>query len=162
MSPFNSFRSGLTAITSLVGLALVPSVARGHAISTDYRLLLNQPDQLEIQATFSETESFPGAPVVVYSPDNPDTPWMIGTTDENGKFSFQPEPGITGVWSVEVGEDSHWDQLNVPVGDRGIEIEEISQGDRTPYVANHSHSPIPLATAGLILGGIATRRFWSH
>ena len=163
MSLSSSLRSGLTAIAPLVALAMAPSVAHAHAISTDYRLLLEQPNQpLEIQSSFSEIEAFPNAPVVVYSPENPDEPWMTGTTDENGRFTFQPEPGVTGVWSVEIGEDSHWDQLYIPVGDRGIELDQISQGDRPPYVANHSHSPIPLAAAGLILGGIATRRWWTR
>ncbi|MGD1852234.1 MAG: hypothetical protein ACFCBU_17150 [Cyanophyceae cyanobacterium] len=143
-------------------LAVLPSVAHAHAITTDYRLLPERVNTLEIQSTFSEIESFPNAPVVVYSPNNPDQPWMTGTTDENGKFNFQPEPGVTGVWSVEIGEDSHWDQLDIPVGNRGIELDQISQGDRSPqladHLANHSHAPITVAVASLILGSIATRR----
>ena len=157
----NSLRPGLAAIASLVGLAMIPSVAHAHAITTDYRLLFEQPDQpsqLEIQSSFSEIEAFPNAPVLVYSPENPDEPWMIGRTDENGKFTFEPEPGVTGIWSVEIGEDSHWDQLYIPVGDRGIEIDQISHSDRAVEVANHSHAPIPFAAAGLILSGLAIHR----
>ncbi|MEM9771968.1 MAG: hypothetical protein AAF889_10320, partial [Cyanobacteria bacterium P01_D01_bin.73] len=120
--------------------------------------LPERTNTLEIQSTFSEIESFPNAPVVVYSPENPDQPWMTGTTDEDGRFAFQPEPGVTGIWSVEIGEDSHWDQLDIPVGDRGIELDQISQGDRAIQVATHSHSPISVAIAGLALGSIATRR----
>ena len=157
-----SLKFNTVAIASLLGIGLFPSVAHAHAITTDYRLLPERSNTLEIQSTFSEVESFPGAPVVVYSPENPDQPWILGTTDEEGKFSFQPEPGVTGIWSVEIGEDSHWDQLNVPVGDRGIELDQISRGDRAIQVANHSHSPIPIAAAGLILGSIATRRLWKQ
>ena len=169
-----SLRPGLAAIAALAGLAMIPSVAHGHAITTDYRLLFDQPteqnqqnqpgqsSQLEIQSSFSEIEAFPNAPVLVYSPENPDEPWLIGRTDENGKFTFEPEPGVTGIWSVEIGEDSHWDQLYIPVGDRGIELDQISQSDRAIEVPNHTHSPIPFAAAGLILGGIATRRLWQR
>lgn len=167
--PMKTLLAASMAIAPLLSLGLLPSIARAHAITTDYRLLTGtgtggaeQSTQLEIQSTFSETESFPNAPVVVYSPENPDQPWMTGTTDENGKFAFEPEPGVTGTWSVEIGEDSHWDQLNVPVGDRGIEFEQISRGERSHWVANHTHSPIPFAAAGLILGGIATRRLWTQ
>ncbi|MEM6501799.1 MAG: hypothetical protein AAF685_08170 [Cyanobacteria bacterium P01_C01_bin.89] len=149
---------GLAATVSLLSLGVAQNAAHAHAITTDYRLLPERINTLEIQSTFSEVESFPNAPVVVYSPENPDQPWMTGTTDENGKFAFQPEPGVTGIWSIEIGEDSHWDQLYIPVGGDGIQLNLISQSDRAAQVAKHSHAPFTITLAGLILGSVATRR----
>jgi len=136
----------------LLGLVAYPGATLAHLIETNYQLVA---DSLEIQPTFSTGEVFPNAPVVVYSPNDPTTPWLEGRTDEEGKFVFNPDPAISGEWAVEIGEESnsHWDRIEVPVSDRGIEFESISQADeQTPH--SHRQFANQLIVAAIALGSI--------
>lgn len=115
----------MTALLPL-GMAIAPEVASAHAIQTNYQLRL---DNFEIQATFGDGEAFPDAPVMVYSPENPDEPILVGRTDAEGKFSFRPDQTRQGDWAIEVGDanDNHWDYLVVPVTESGVDLNAISE-----------------------------------
>lgn len=130
------FTQYFTIIASLCSLSLLtPKAALAHLIETDFQARFNQ---FELKATFSTGEAFPDAPVTVYSPDNPDEPLLVGRTDANGEFSFQPDTTKTGNWKVEIGnaDDAHWDRLIVPVTKQGIDVEEISA---LPPQPEHQH-----------------------
>ncbi|MGB2925726.1 MAG: hypothetical protein WBB82_10525 [Limnothrix sp.] len=124
----------LTALLPL-GLLFSAKAAIAHSIETNYEVNF---DHLEIQATFGQGEAFPDAPVTVYSPENPNEPILIGRTDKDGKFSFQPDTSLQGEWEVEIGdaETSHWDAIVVPVNEMGIEQDAISQYESAP---DHRH-----------------------
>ena len=122
-------------------LAVMADQAMGHSVETDY--LLSPDNGLALDVNFSTGEPLAEAPVKIYSPDNPEEPWMEGETDENGQFSFLPEDGIEGEWTVEIGEKSHADFLSVPVKDDGIQLEQISQGHADAMVAQ---SPLTFKT----------------
>ncbi|MEM1366831.1 MAG: hypothetical protein AAGG02_02215 [Cyanobacteria bacterium P01_H01_bin.15] len=117
----------------LSGFAVFPQLVSAHSLETNFRRL---EGTLETESVFSNGEVFPNAPVTVYSPEDPNTPFLEGRTDENGKFVFEPDPAIEGEWSVEIGEDSHWDALSVPVRDRNIDFEQIS---KVPTDTSHQH-----------------------
>ncbi|MGF1493565.1 MAG: hypothetical protein ACFBSC_14145 [Microcoleaceae cyanobacterium] len=143
------------SLALLLGLVIFPGPALAHSVATDYQLV---SDFLEIQSTFSSGESFEDAPVVVYSPNDLTRPWLEGTTDASGKFIFEPDPSISGEWSVEIGEGSHWDKLRVPVGDQGIEVEAISYQPE-PIAHNHRRFSEQFIVVGLALGGGISTRF---
>ncbi|AFY37626.1 hypothetical protein Lepto7376_1273 [[Leptolyngbya] sp. PCC 7376] len=151
----------LFAFTPL-SLMVGAKVATAHAIQTDYQLHF---DALEIQATFGDGESFPGAPVMIYSPENPDEPVLMGRTDSEGKFSFQPDQAVQGEWAVEIGdaESSHWDYLVVPVNEAGVELEAISQSLPAETQEPHRHDVFAYSFALILitLGAIAGLRFLS-
>lgn len=145
----------LLLATSLFSLGLLaPKAALSHMIETNYQAKL---DKFEIQTTFSTGEAFPDAPVTVYAPENPDEPLFVGRTDENGKFSFNPDTTKEGNWAVEIGEadDSHWDRLIVPVNERGIEVDAVSE---LPHQPEHNHDYfaysflLAIVTLGIIYG----------
>jgi nickel transport protein len=135
-----------STIALILGLSLFPSIASAHQIEVNYQLKSNA---LEIQSVFSTGEVFDAAKVVVYSPENPDQPWLETTTDQNGEFLFQPDPSITGNWAVEIGEDSHWDRLIIPVKQETIEVQKIARVE-----VDHPHEHYNLANQFLI-GAIA-------
>lgn len=125
-------KSLLILLTLLIGLLGFPSQASAHMVETDYSMLLSQ---FQFTTAFSTGEPFAEAPVQVYSPNDPETPWMEGTTDETGHFSFQPDPSMPGDWQIRIGErGDHADILTVPVSDHGIEFDQISQES---YAAPH-------------------------
>ena len=149
----------LLALTPL-SLMLGAKTATAHAVQTDFQMHF---DALEIQATFGDGESFPGAPVMVYSPENPHEPMLMGHTDSEGKFSFQPSADIQGEWAVEIGdaETSRWDYLVVPVNDAGVELDAISQSLPAETQEPHRHDIFAYSFALILLtlGAVAGWRF---
>lgn len=142
------------ALLLILGLVVAPKTASAHSLETDYQLNSNA---LEIQATFSSGEAFPNADIVVFAPNDPTHPWLEGRTDESGKFVFNPDQSISGDWSVEIGEDSHWDNLIVPVSDRGIDLEAISYLDEQTS-DHHYHFSNQFIVVGIAIGtGIGSR-----
>lgn len=132
----------------LLSLTLLPMPALAHSVQTDYRIV---SDALEIQSTFSTGEALEGAPVTIYAPNDSTSPWLQGTTDQQGTFSFQPDPKLVGEWSVEIGGgDDHGDMLTVPVSNRGVELDAISQN---PYEAPHQFARQVLV-GGAVLGSM--------
>ena len=125
---------------SLIGIALLSAIviptgkAAAHMVETDY--LLSSDNGLAIDVNFSSGEPLADAPVKIYSPNNPDEPWMEGRTDENGEFAFKPDSKMNGEWTVEIGEYSHADYLSVPVESDGIQINDISSGPSQNLWAN--------------------------
>ncbi|MBP0012662.1 MAG: carboxypeptidase regulatory-like domain-containing protein [Roseofilum sp. SBFL] len=139
-------KSFLTLSAVLLSIVSLPKVALAHSVETDYQ---SMSDRLEIQSMFSSGEAFEGAPVVVYAPNDPTTPWLETTTDENGEFVLQPDPSIPGEWSVEIGEGGHWDNIIVPVSGEGIESENISYLEGHPY---HTHNRNRIANRYILAG----------
>lgn len=114
----------LVLLLVLVSLLGFPSQALAHGVETNYQLNIKS---LEIQSLFSTGEAFKEAPVIVHPPKGSDYAPIEGMTNEQGLFVFEPDYSVTGEWEVEIGEDSHWDMLTIPVSDRGIDFEAISQ-----------------------------------
>lgn len=137
----------LSGVVVLLSLVLFPAPTLAHSVQTDYQM---ESDALQLQSTFSTGEAFGDAPVTVYAPNDSTRPWLQGTTDRQGNFSFQPDPKLVGEWSVEIGsvDADHGDMLTVPVSERGIEIDAISQN---PYDAPHKLARQVLV-GGAVLG----------
>lgn len=139
----------LPLLLALFSWTCWPAQAFAHSVQTDYRMVA---ESLEIQSTFSTGEAMEGATVEVYAPNDPARPWLQGTTDQDGKFLFQPDRAIAGEWSVKIGAGDHGDELAVPVDEQGVEIDEIS--DR-PYEAPHQVAQQlakQMVVAGILLG----------
>lgn len=110
-----------------LGLLGLPARVLAHAVETNY---LMSADELEMQAIYSTGEPLAGVEVRVFAPGNASEPWMTGTTDAEGRFSFLPDGAQQGEWQVDINmeaEDGHGDSLTVPVGAQGIEMNNISQ-----------------------------------
>ncbi len=144
----------------IFGLAIAPSIALAHQVETNYQL---KSDTLEIQSVFSTGEAFESAQIIVYSPQNPDQPWLEAKTDQNGEFMFNPDPAIAGDWKVEIGEDSHWDRLIIPVTEGEIKIDEIAY---LPDTHIHEHYDLAnqflftlIAVGGIVGFKVLSRKF---
>ncbi|MGB7084095.1 MAG: hypothetical protein WBD47_00970 [Phormidesmis sp.] len=116
-----------------VGIAaMVPGKAIAHQVQTNYVLSdqANQADQsLELQTTFSNGEPLKGAKVTVYAPEQSFRPYATGVTDNQGRFSFNPDEAISGEWEVNIKREGHGDILRVPVTEAGIDAELMAQMD---------------------------------
>jgi nickel transport protein len=133
-------------VAVVLGLVLFgfPAQALAHQVETFYFV----KDELEFQSTFSTGEPFVGATVEIYAPNNPDEPWLTLTTDEEGRFSFLPDESIQGDWEVSIEQDGHADYWTVPVGEKGIEYDNIvMESNQDLHYASFDKGLVPLALA---------------
>ncbi|WP_446353631.1 carboxypeptidase regulatory-like domain-containing protein [Coleofasciculus sp. G2-EDA-02] len=72
---------------------------------------------IKIDAAFDNGKPMSNAQVTVYSPQDPSTPWLQGTTDENGSFVFVPERSQPGEWAVQVRQAGHGDLITISMGE---------------------------------------------
>ncbi len=101
----------LIPVLVLVTLAGSSRRAIAHGANIDY----HTTSALQIIATYDSGTPMAEAQVVVYSPEDPTTAWLTGTTDENGRFLFTPDPEIAGTWEVQVRQAGHGDIIAIPV-----------------------------------------------
>jgi nickel transport protein len=135
---------------AMLAIAGVAPKALAHMIETDFSLF---GEELEFTSTFSTGEPVQEAKVTIYSPENPDEPWAELTTDEAGRFSFDPDESIAGNWEIRIEQGiGHADLWTVPVSDEiGVDFDNITQSieeDEPTYFA--SVNPGVLAGVGLL------------
>lgn len=147
----------LAALIVCLALFGFPAQAFAHQVETFYFM----KDELEFQSTFSTGEPFVGATVEIYAPNNSEEPWLVLTTDEEGRFAFLPDESIQGDWEVSIEEGGHADYWTVPVGENGILYDQISLENNLDnhYAGAPAVVPIFLAvgTGGFTL---ALRKRW--
>ncbi len=141
-----TLRKRLVLPLALLGVLAIPVQALAHSVETNY---LKIDEMLELETVFSSGEPLRSANVKIYAPGKPDQPWLEGTTDENGKFAFEPDKSIPGEWEVFIKERGHADILTVPVTKQGVDVDKISEASRV-----HMHYFAgPLALFGILVGG---------
>lgn len=93
-------------------------------------LLEHQPiSGIEIQARYDNGDPMGAAQVNVYAPDNPREPWLTGTTDDDGRFVFTPDPSRPGNWEVMVRQAGHGDIVAIPVAGDETVMENSAAAD---------------------------------
>ncbi|MGJ3249975.1 MAG: carboxypeptidase regulatory-like domain-containing protein [Elainellaceae cyanobacterium] len=96
------------AFLSTLGIA---ERAIAHGVEIEYQ----SAQAIEVTATYDSGEPMAEAQVAVFSPDNPSDPWMTGTTNEQGVFTFAPDASVLGDWEVQVRQAGHGDIVTIPV-----------------------------------------------
>jgi nickel transport protein len=110
---FNMKRWKLIFLLAATLTLLTVTTASAHGAKIEYRVTR----LVEITALFDTGEPIRGGQVTVYAPDDPATPYLTGTTDEEGRFSFTPDPEILGTWDVQVRQAGHGDIVHIPLGE---------------------------------------------
>lgn len=98
---------------TLLLLIIVPEKAFAHGANIEYR----KSSAITIQAKYDDGQPMGNAQVTVYAPKDPATPWLKGTTDDQGNFSFIPEvtPENSGNWDVKVRHSGHGNITSIPL-----------------------------------------------
>jgi nickel transport protein len=143
--------SYILLILPLVWGGLAPQLVRAHGAKITYA----QSSALTIQAKYDDGKPIAEAAVVIYAPRNPDTPWLKGKTDREGKFTFTPDNSQEGTWQVKVRQVGHGDTINIPVGKSIVAAQISTNSDYTPLQKL-------LMTAAVIWGFIGTALFFSR
>ena len=105
-----------------------------------------------IQAAYDSGEPMAEAQVVVYAPNDPATPWLTGMADENGRFSFTPDPTLPGTWDVQVRQAGHGDIVHIPVGG----------GSGAAASGGFSTTQIVVMSASVMWGLVGTALYFSR
>ena len=101
---------GLVVVLVMIGW---PLVAHAHGVSIEYTSNV----EVEVVARYDTGGPMAGAQVVVYAPDDPGTPWLTGTCDDDGRFTFTPDSSKLGTWDVQVRLAGHGGMIHIPVGE---------------------------------------------
>lgn len=98
-------------ITVIVANAVVADSVLAHGANIKHR----QTSAIVIQAAFDDGTPMSDAQAIIYSPEDPATPWLKGTTDSEGKFTFVPESNTSGNWDIKVRKAGHGDIVSIAV-----------------------------------------------
>jgi nickel transport protein len=132
-----------------------------HGARIDYQ----QTSAIVIRATYDDGTPMAEAQAVVYAPDDPTNPWLKGTTNEAGEFSFVPDPDLAGNWDVKVRQSGHGDIVSIPLDSGAIASEETSAMSSNANVAKSAGystgQKLLMAIAG-IWGFIGTALFFAR
>ncbi|MEB3213108.1 MAG: hypothetical protein VKL39_17285, partial [Leptolyngbyaceae bacterium] len=144
----------LLAVMGGVAIAL-PQRAIAHGSQIDYR----EVPAVEIQANYDTGEPFANAQVSVFAPDDPAEPWLTGTTDDQGRFTFTPDRAIAGNWDVQVRQAGHGDIVSIPLGTASGSSTVASTG----FGASQATSPLQklVMVASVVWGCVGTALFFS-
>lgn len=103
----------LTAVFALSGWYSQNVSAHGTSIDFTIDTVVN------MEARFDDGTPMTQCQYTIFAPNEPDAVWGQGACDENGLFSFAPDPTISGNWAVSVREAGHGEIVNIRIDETG-------------------------------------------
>jgi nickel transport protein len=134
-------------LTLLLSLGLTVTVF-AHGAKIEYTISL----AVEVVAAYDTGEPMSGGQVTVYAPNDPATPWLTGVCDEEGRFTFTPDPDQPGTWDVQVRQAGHGDMIHIPIG------EDVA------LTGGSGYTPLQMVLMGacVVWGFVGTTLFFSR
>ncbi|MEM9274887.1 MAG: carboxypeptidase regulatory-like domain-containing protein [Cyanobacteria bacterium P01_F01_bin.143] len=155
-------RLGFLVFLLLNNAFLEPGCA--HGVKIKYQ----QTSAIAIQASFDDGTPMKNAQAVVYSPQDPTSPWLTVVTDEKGQFTFVPDSSLSGNWDVKIRQSGHGKIVSIPVVEGQI-VASLAEGlptseTRVVSEGNQDFSPWQklLMTMTSVWGFIGTACFFSR
>ncbi|MBF2084212.1 MAG: carboxypeptidase regulatory-like domain-containing protein [Thermoleptolyngbya sp. C42_A2020_037] len=127
-------------------IANLSAPAHAHGVDITYQ----ETRAIALEARYDGGQPMSGAQVAVFSPADPQTPWLRGTADESGRFLFAPDPSQPGNWEVQVRQAGHGEILVIPVGGDAVAEagEPASAATSSPETSSSAISPPGLRSGG--------------
>ena len=119
---------------TLLTLITAPVKVSAHGANIEYR----ETTAITIEAKYDDGMPMANAQVVVYAPSDRATPWLKGTTDESGNFTFVPdtEEKNIGDWDIKVRGSGHGDITSIPIlGDEQNPGNTMSSNNGSGYTS---------------------------
>jgi nickel transport protein len=130
-------------------LALITmTTALAHGAKIEYTISMT----IEIIAMYDSGDPMADAQVTVFAPNDLANPWLTGTTDKTGCFTFTPDPEIPGTWDIKVRQAGHGDIVHIP----------IREGTAITGSTGFSPMQIILTGACVIWGFVGTALYFSR
>ncbi|MTI82978.1 MAG: carboxypeptidase regulatory-like domain-containing protein [Firmicutes bacterium] len=135
-------------VATVIFIFSVPLAAFGHGVDIEYQTT----KAVGLTARYDTGEPVSNGQVTIYAPGNPSTPWQTGQSDENGRFTFTPDPSKTGTWDIQVRKAGHGGMIHV-----NVDGEEAVAGS-----TGYTTSQIVLMVACVVWGSIGTALFFKR
>ena len=145
-------------------LALLSTVAIGQqALAHGANIEYQETYAITIQAKYDDGTPMANAQVVVYAPSDRATPWLKGTTDESGNFTFIPDrqPENLGNWDIKVRQSGHGNITSIPITN---DVQAGEQSQVQSLATKTGYNPMQkmvMAAAG-VWGFVGTALFFSR
>lgn len=140
----------MRTITRLVLLfiAVFVAVPMVGAHGTGVTYTVAEDNNVTLEALYDDGEPMAEAQVVVYAPSDPETAYLRGVADAEGRYTFEVDTAIAGSWDVTVRTAGHGDIVRITVTDGG----EIRPMDAAGFAIPRQLLAVVVIAA---LGGIA-------
>lgn len=119
------------------------------------RIEYQESSAIVIRATFDDGTPMANAQATVYAPQDPQQPWMTGTTDDSGRFTFVPD-STAGDWSVKVRQSGHGGIVSIPVAEEQIALQSA------PLLGGYSWGQKWLMAIAICWGFVGTALYFSR
>ena len=139
----------------IMATALSPKQVLAHGANIEYQ----ETNAVTIQAKYDDGTPMANAQVVIYAPSDRATPWLKGTTDESGNFSFVPDADNFGDWDVKVRQSGHGDITTIPILDDQLAVNKMAASSSG---AGYSPSQKIVMAAAVGWGFVGTGLFFSR
>ena len=98
---------------ALAVVLALPKQVLAHGANIEYQ----ETNAVTIQAKYDDGKPMANAQVVIYAPSDRASPWLKGTTDESGRFTFVPNTDAENIgnWDVKVRQSGHGDITSIPI-----------------------------------------------
>ena len=144
-------------IVLAIAFSWMPKQVMAHGANIEYQAT----KAIKIQAKYDDGKPMANAQVVIYAPSDRASPWLTGTTDNLGNFTFVPDLSTEnlGNWDVKVRQSGHGDITSIP-----LEQDRLAIHQMTAFTGHHSytiaHKLIMAAAVGW--GLVGTGLFFSR
>ncbi len=101
----------IVVILAMIAAITNATTTLAHGVVIDYNVNVG----VEIIAAFDSGEIMDQAQVSIFAPNDLANPWLVGTTDDQGRFFFTPDPKIAGTWDVQVRKAGHGEIIHIPI-----------------------------------------------
>ncbi|MEO1006449.1 MAG: carboxypeptidase regulatory-like domain-containing protein [Cyanobacteria bacterium J06638_38] len=145
-------------LLTLLALTLIPERVVAHGANIEYK----ETSAITIQAKYDDGTPMAEAQVIIYAPQDRAKPWLKGTTDNAGSFTFVPDsnPENRGNWDVKVRQSGHGKITSIPI--TGDQLAEESPTQILSAGAGYSPSQKIVMAAAVGWGFIGTALFFTR
>lgn len=142
----------------------LPVKVLAHGVNIVYE----KTEAIQITATYDQGEPLAQAQVVIYTPEDPAQVWLKGETDDQGKFTFVPDPQKQGNWDIKVRQAGHGHLISIPTENTMTQASENSEAITVTESTTPNPSPsytslqkVVMAASG-VWGFVGTAFFFSR
>ena len=145
-------------LLTLLAIIPIPERASAHGVNIEYK----ETSAITIQAKYDDGTPMANAQVVVYAPSDPANPWLKGTTNDLGSFTFVPDnkPQNIGNWDVKVRQSGHGDITSIPITDG--KLTKVADNRLLSAGEGYSSSQKIVMAAAVGWGFLGTALFFSR
>lgn len=139
----------------LVGALLATGLGHARVTYAHGTAIEVMQSAVAVKATFDDGAPMAEAQVLVYSPDDPATPWQTGKTDAEGTYLFAPAAEMPGDWEVTVRKAGHGGTTTFAVNSAGAAVSAVADSAAAPVQKW-------ISMAAIVWGFVGTALFFAR